>query len=233
MLLLISPLINLNMKKGNIWVIIPAYNEEKLIGKVIRKTKRYIDNIIVVDDGSRDRTYDVAVRNRINSLKHIVNLGKGAAIKTGCEFAMKNGAEAIILLDADAQHDPKEIPNFLKSLKDVDIVFGYRKPSKQMPLILRYGNWFINKATNLLYNLSLRDTQCGYRAFTRKAYKKIKWEASDYSLESEIIANVGKKRLKYKEIPIQTIYSDKYKGTTILDGVKIVLNMVWWKLTRH
>ena len=231
-LLLISPLMNPNMKKGNIWVIIPAYNEEKLIGKVIKKTKRYINNIVVVDDGSKDKTYDVAVRAKVNSLKHIVNLGKGAAIKTGCEFAIKNGAELLILLDADAQHDPNAIPNFLKCLKNADIVFGYRKPSKQMPLILRYGNCFINKATKLLYNIDLRDTQCGYRALTKKAYKKIKWEASDYSLESEIIANVGKKRLKYKEIPIQTIYSDKYKGTTVLDGIKIVLNMIWWKITR-
>ena len=221
------------MKKGNIWVVIPAYNEEKLIGKVIKKTQRHIDNIIVVDDGSKDKTYDVAVRNRVNSLKHIVNLGKGAAIKTGCEFAIKNGAEILILLDADAQHDPDEIPNFLKNLKGIAIVFGYRKPSKQMPFILRLGNWFINKATKLLYNLDLRDTQCGYRALTKKAYKKIRWIANDYSMESEMIANVGNKGLKYKEIPIQTIYSDKYKGTTILDGVKIVLNMIWWRLTRH
>jgi len=220
------------MKKANIWVVIPAYNEERNIGRIIKKTKRYVDKIIVVDDGSKDKTSDVAIRNKVISLRHIVNLGKGAAIKTGCDFAVKSGAEALILLDADAQHDPSEIPNFLKNLENADIVFGYRKRSKQMPLILRYGNWFINKATKLLYNLNLRDTQCGYRALTRKAYKKIRWIASDYSMESEMIANVGKMNLKYKEIPIQTIYSDKYKGTTVLDGIKIVFNMIWWKLTR-
>ncbi|MBW2981207.1 glycosyltransferase family 2 protein [Candidatus Woesearchaeota archaeon] len=220
------------MRKENIWVVIPAYNEDRNIGKIIKKTKRYVNKIIVVDDGSKDKTFDVAIRNKVISFRHIVNLGKGAAIKTGCDFAIKNGAEALILLDADAQHDPNEIPNFLKSLKDADIVFGYRKRGKQMPLILRFGNLVINKATKLLYNLNLRDTQCGYRALTRKAYKKIRWIASDYSMESEMIANVGKKKLKYKEIPIQTIYSDKYKGTTVLDGIKIVLNMFWWRLTR-
>ncbi len=160
-------------------------------------------------------------------------MGKGAAINTGCDYAVKHGAEILILLDSDGQHEPNEIPIFLKSLKDADIVFGYRKRSKHMPLVLRYGNWFINKATKLLYHIDLKDTQCGYRAFTNKAYKKIKWRAGDYSMESEMIANTGKKRLKYKELPIKTIYSDKYKGTTILDGIKIVLNMFWWKLARH
>jgi glycosyltransferase involved in cell wall biosynthesis len=220
------------MKKEKVWIVIPACNEEKHIAKVIKGTKKYTKNIIVIDDGSKDKTYEIANRSGIIALRHIVNLGKGAAIKTGCNFAIKNGAETLVLLDSDAQHDPKEIPNFLKALKGVDVVFGYRKPNKQMPLILKFGNWVINKTTKLLYGLDLRDTQCGYRTFTRKSYKKLKWVATDYSMESEMIANVGKHNLKYKQIPIQTIYSDKYKGTTVLDGIKIVLNMVWWRITR-
>ena len=83
-----------------------------------------------------------------------------------------------------------------------------------------------------MYKIKLKDTQCGYRAFSAKAYKKIKWKSSDYSMESEMIANVGKHHLKYAEIPIQTIYSDKYKGTTIVDGIKIVFNMLLWKIRR-
>jgi glycosyltransferase involved in cell wall biosynthesis len=220
------------MKKGKAWVVIPACNEEKHIGAVIKQVKKYSNNIIVVDDGSKDKTSNIAARAGVISLRHIVNLGKGAAIKTGCYFAIKKGAETLILLDSDGQHEPKEIPNFLKALKNVDVVFGYRKRNKHMPLILKLGNLVINKTTKLLYGLDLRDTQCGYRAFTKKAYKKIKWKSSDYSMESEMIANVGKHKLKYKEIPIQTIYSDKYKGTTVLDGIKIVLNMIWWRITR-
>lgn len=220
------------MEKRNVWVVIPAYNEKRHIGEVIKKTKKYASNIVVVDDGSRDKTHEVAVRSRVIALRHIVNLGKGATIKTGCDFAVKKGAEVLVLLDADMQHDPAEIPNFLEALEGVDIVFGYRKRSKKMPFILRVGNYFINKAIKLLYNIKLRDTQCGYRALTSKAYKKVMWKATDYSMESEMIANAGKKNLKYKEVPIQTIYSDKYKGTTILDGVKIVRNMIWWRITR-
>jgi hypothetical protein len=80
-----------------------------------------------------------------------------------------------------------------------------------------------------LYGISLNDTQCGFRAFSKDAYKKIRWNASDYSMESEMISRTGKQKLKYVQIPIETIYSDRYKGTTVIDGIKIVLNMFWWK----
>lgn len=214
------------------WAVIPAYNESKHICSVIKDVKKHVFNIIVVDDGSKDNTYDIAKQENIFVLQHIVNLGKGAAAKTGCDFALRKGAKRIILIDADGQHDPKEIPNFLNVLNNVDIVFGYRKFNKNMPFIFKFGNAFINFSTRLLYGISLKDTQCGYRAFTSEAYKKIRWKASDYSMEAEIVANAGKRHLRYKEIPIQTIYLDKYKGTTVIDGIKIVLNMFLWRLKR-
>lgn len=221
------------MEINKVWAVIPAYNEEKSIGYIIKETKKYVDNVIVVDDGSKDRTYNAAKKNDAVVLRHVVNLGKGAALKTGCDFAIDNNAEIIVAIDADAQHDPKEIPNFLKSIKGNDIVFGYRRLNKNMPFILKFGNWFISKTIKLLYGIKLRDTQCGYRAFTSNAYKKIRWNATDYSMESEMVAKTGKYNLKYKEIPIQTIYSDKYKGTTILDGVKIVFNMMLWRVIKN
>jgi len=216
----------------NIWAVIPAYNEEKNITHVVSGVKKYIKNIIVVDDGSKDDTYELAKKAKVIVLRHIVNMGKGATLKTGCDYALKRGAKILIVIDGDMQHDPKEIPNFLNALKNKDIVFSYRKLYKRMPLLLKFGNWFINNTTKLLYGLNLRDTQCGYRAFTADAYKKVRWDSIDYSMESEMIANVGKHRLRYAEIPIQTIYSDKYKGTTPIDGIKIVLNMIFWRLTK-
>jgi len=218
--------------KHNTWVIIPAHNEEKEIKEVIKKTKKYVDNIVVVDDGSTDKTYEAAKNANVVVLRHVVNLGKGAALKTGCEYAIKKGADNLILIDADSQHDPKEIPNFITNLNKVDIVFGYRKKSKNMPFILRFGNLFIRETINLLFNIKLNDPLCGYRAFKSRIYKKIRWNASDYSIESEMVTKVGKRNLNYKEIPIQTIYSDRYKGTTIIDGIKIVLNVLWWRLAR-
>ena len=216
--------------KKKIFAVIAAYNEEKHIAKVAKETQKYVDKVIVVDDGSKDKTAKNAKKSKAIILKHLVNLGKGAALKTGCEYAIKNKADIIIAIDADVQHDPKEIPKFLENIKSCDVVLAYRKPNKNMPFILKFGNWFINKTIKFLYGLKIKDSQCGYRAFTAKAYKKLKWKATDYSIESEMIAKIGKYKLFYREIPIETIYSDKYKGTTILDGTKIIFNLLLWKL---
>ena len=214
----------------NFWVIIPAYNEASNLSNVIDRVKKYTHNIIVVDDGSRDLTNKIAEEAGVIILTHLVNLGKGTALKTGCDYALKKGADFMIVLDADAQHNPDDIPRFLECLKQTDIVFGYRLLDKKMPFILRFGNFVINNVAKFLFAIELKDTQCGYRAFTTEAYRKIRWRASDYSMESEMIANVGKTRLRYKEVPIETIYLDRYKGTTIIDGIKIVLNMISWRV---
>ena len=189
----------------SLFIIIPAYNEARTISKIIDDVKRYSSNIVVVDDGSSDDTQKAA--KDVTVLKHLTNMGKGAAMKTGVEYAIKKNAKQIVFIDADGQHEAKEIPHFLEALKDVDVVFGYRELNKKMPLILKLGNWVINRSIKLLYNLELKDTQCGYRAFNTNVYNKIKWKALDYSVESEIIANTGKNKLKYKEIPIKTIYN--------------------------
>ncbi len=216
--------------KDKIFAIIPAYNEEKHINKIIKDTKKYVNEVVVVDDGSKDKTKEIAKKSKAVVLRHLVNLGKGAALKTGCDYAIRNKADIIIAIDADAQHDPNEIPKFLKNIKGYDVILAYRKPNKNMPLVLKLGNWFINKTIKFLYGLKVKDSQCGYRAFTAKAYKRLRWKAPDYSMESEMIAKIGKNKLSYTEIPIETIYSDKYKGTTILDGIKIVFNLLLWKL---
>ncbi len=220
------------MISNKVWVIIPAYNEGKRINSVIGRVKKFVKNIIVVDDGSSDNTSEVAKKAGVLVLRHIVNLGKGAAAKTGCDFAFKNGAEEIILVDADGQHDPVEIPNFLKALEGADIVFGYRRMNKNMPSLFRHGNKSLSRLTGMLFGVKLKDTQCGYRAFKAKIYRKIRWKAKDYSMEAEMIANVGKNHLTYKEVPIETLYLDRYKGTTIFDGLKIGFNLLKWRLSR-
>ena len=217
---------------SNVWAVIPAYNEEKHISGIIRKVKNYVGNVVVVDDGSKDNTKEAAEKSNAIVLRHIVNLGKGAALKTGCDYAARKNAKFIVVLDADAQHMPEDVPRFIEKLKKYDIVFSFRKSSRKMPLVLRFGNWFISCFVSIMYGISLKDTQCGFRAFSRGAYRKIRWNAADYSMESEMISRAGKQKLKYTQIPISTIYSDKYKGTTVIDGIKIVLNMVWWRLFR-
>ncbi len=211
--------------------IIPAYNEEKTIAEVVSKTKQFCPHVIVVDDGSSDSTSSQAQQAGATVLKHKVNLGKGAALKTGCEHVFTQGiSKEVIVLDADGQHDPKEIPKFIVALQEHEVVFGYRKVPSTMPLMMRLGNIFINKALRVLYNVQIQDSQCGYRAFTAAAYQKMRWDTLDYYVETEMILNVGKKRLKHIAIPIDTIYMDKYKGTTVLDGVKIVAKMMGGRL---
>ncbi len=212
------------------YVVVPAYNEEKNIGKVLDKLATLNVSVVVVDDGSHDKTSHEAKVRGVKVLRNIINLGKGAALRLGCDYAYKKGATQIIVLDADGQHDPGMIPYFMAALTKADIVFGYRSHWQRMPFILRFGNWFINNTISTLYGVTLRDTQSGFRAFCADVYPLLRWKASDYSMESEMIANMGKNKLKYVQVPIATIYADKYKGTTVFDGIKIVSRMIWWRL---
>lgn len=217
----------------SVFVVIAAYNEEKHIRQVVEGSKKYCRNIVVVNDGSKDRTAEEAEKAGATVLTHVINLGKGAAVKTGCNYALKKGAKMMVLIDGDGQHEPKEITNFVNALKEGnDIIFSYREERTSMPIIKKIGNDMIRLATSILYGIHLKDTQCGLRALTSGAYKKVKWRSSNYAMESEMIANAGKHKLKYKEMPIATIYSDKYRGTTVIDGMKIVFNMLFWRLTR-
>jgi len=211
-------------------VVIPAHNEEKNIREVILGVKKYANNIIIVDDGSKDNTYLIAkeTANDILVLRHKINLGKGATVKTGCEAALKLGAEAIGIMDADGQHLPEDVMKLVEKLEkeDLDIVFGVRPINKKMPILTFLGNRFLTKMSNLLSGLSLADTQSGLKVFRASVYQKIAWQASDYSLETEIIIRTSKKKLKYSQLPIQTIYKDAYKGMNVLDGIKYFFNLL-------
>ena len=212
----------------NVAIIIPAWNESKHIFDVVKRTKKIISDVIVVDDGSKDNTTELAKKAGATVLTHITNLGKGAAAKTGCDYAYKKGFDVFILMDADGQHLPEDIPRFLKALETKDIVFGYRESNKNAPQVLTFGNWVLTTLSKILFGMPLKDTQSGYRAFTKKTYKKIRWTATDYAMESEMIYKA--QGLSFKQIPIQRIYLDNAKGTTVLHGIKIGWQMIKWKL---
>ena len=213
--------------EGKIFVIIPGLNEEKHIGDVILRVKRQgFRNIIFVDDGSKDNSSSVAKKSGAVVLRHVVNLGKGAAAKTGCDYALKCGAKILVLMDADGQHRPEDIPRLIAALTNNDIVFGYRHLNRNMPLMMRVGNRTINTTSRIINGLDLRDTQSGFRCMTSDAYKKVRWQSSNYSMESEMIANVARHKLRYTEIPIDTIYHDNFKGTTVADGIKVFINIL-------
>ena len=212
--------------------VMPVYNEEKTVGGVIRQVKKYADEVVAVDDGSRDDSYAAAERAGAVVLKHVINMGLGFTLRTGCEKAVRMGADIIITIDSDGQHDPKEIPKLVSELKKnrLDIVIGYRPPSKSMPFTKKFGNWLIYNSSKVFFGVDIKDTQSGFRVFTKRAYQKIKWNSSRYAVASEIVMNIGKNKLKYKEVRIKTIYGNKFKGTTVIDGLKIFLSMLWWKI---
>jgi glycosyltransferase involved in cell wall biosynthesis len=216
-----------------VWVIIPACNEQRHIGPVITAAKRFAGNVVVVDDGSRDRTSEIAKSKGAVVLRHVINLGKGNALKTGCDYALRQGAERIVAIDGDGQHRAGQIPQFLRALRGKDIVFGYRTFNSKMPFLFRVGNTIIGHVSKILFGIELRDTQCGYRAFTAAAYKKVRWDSGDYRMESEMVMRAARHKLRYSELAVDTIYADRYKGTTLMDGVKITFNLLWWKLTKR
>ncbi len=215
------------------FVIIPAHNEEKHVAKVINETKKFSKNIVVVDDGSSDRTPSEAEKTLATVLKHEINLGKGAALRTGAEYSIRKGAEAIVFIDSDGQHSPSDIPRLLEALEEADVAFTYRNlKSEHMPLTKKFGNLVLNTLLKLLFGIRIIDTQCGFKAMTSRAYKTLRLISSDYNIESEIAAKTGKYKLRFKQLPIETVYNDRYKGTTPLDGANIAMRMLWWKLSR-
>lgn len=213
--------------------IIPALNEHARLQGVVRDTLNHVDQVVVVDDGSQQPLVDfLSPDPRIRVLRHVINLGKGAAMKTGVQWSILQGCDVAVFVDADGQHDPNEIPKLLAPItKDgVDIVFGVREFHGRMPLMARFGNIFLTRSLQFLFNIQVQDTQSGYRALRLSAYKKISWISPRYAVETEMIVNTGKHKIPYQEVPITTIYHDKYKGTTIIDGIRIMINMFAWRI---
>lgn len=219
-------------KKMNIFVVIPAYNESKRIGKVLQELSKYKLPIIVVDDGSKDQTLEEAQKLPILALRHKVNLGKGAALKTGCSAAFLKGADAVIIMDSDGQHKVEDLPQFIKKLKTgkYDVIFGSRNLSFGMPLVRFLGNKFASILISLLFGIYISDLICGYRAFTRKGFRKLSWQSSGYGVETEMVVRTGLCHLRYCEVPVETIYYDKFKGVTILDALNIFFSVLKWRI---
>jgi glycosyltransferase involved in cell wall biosynthesis len=214
-------------------IVIPAYNEEKTISDIVEEAKKYSEDVVVVDDGSSDDTRKLAKERGAKVLQHAVNLGVGSATTTGNNYAVSRGFDIIVNLDSDGQHSSSAIPKGVELLESggYDIVIGSRflERTKKMPGILKLGNRFLTLFNRKVFGSNISDTQSGFRIVTADAWKKLSPISMGYAICSEISASIGIKRLKYAEIPIETIYLDTFKGTTILDGIKIFVSMVqWW-----
>lgn len=217
-----------------IMIVMPVHNEESRVLQVLRELSKYKEKVVVVDDGSTDKSASKIKSLKLKNvilLEHKINLGKGAALKTGCEYAFGNGAEAVILMDSDGQHSVADLPQFVKKLesKKYDVVFGSRNLNLGVPLVRFVGNKVASVLVSLMYGIYVSDLISGFRAITKKAYDRIKWDSSGYGVETEMVIRVKKENLSYCEIPVATIYYDGYKGVSILDSFGVFINLFYWK----
>jgi glycosyltransferase involved in cell wall biosynthesis len=195
----------------NITVVLPAYNEEVSIGSIVLLTSQYADNVIVVDDGSSDRTAEVAGKAGAEVVRHETNRGKGAALKTGFTAAADLGADIIVTMDSDGQHNPAEIPLLVAPIINgcADMVNGSRYLShtdKNTPIYRRIGQTVLDTATNMNSGLKITDSQSGFRAFAASTKDVFRFNAKGMAIESEMLADAGRSGLRIKEVEIGVRY---------------------------
>ncbi len=216
-----------------IYLVIPVYNEAAVLKETIQEIQKCgYKNIIVVDDGSADDSYQVAKLAGAIALKLAINRGKGAAIKTGIEAAKILGADLVVTLDGDGQHNPQNIAKMVKLINQgYDVVLGSRLKNPQgMPWYKIIHNQIGNFFTFLLYGLWVSDSQSGFRAYSRKAIDLIDTQTDRYEYDSEVIKEINRHSLKYLEIPIEVRYTEysmsKKHKQNLANGVKTLIKMI-------
>jgi glycosyltransferase involved in cell wall biosynthesis len=220
----------------NLLVIIPAYNAASTILGLIEKLSLHVekDNMVLVDDGSSDQTAALAERVGVPILRHHHNLGKGVALKTGFGYAIDNGYAAVITIDADLQHDPGFIPDFITQSKiSGDILIGTRKRDpRNMPFARRLSNHFTSLIISVLSGQSIRDSQSGYRWISVEVLKKIKLKSKRYDLEPELLIKTGRLGFRMKDVSISTIYTQgkSYINPLVDTGrfIRLIWKSLWW-----
>jgi len=218
-------------KKPKIIACIPAYNEEKYIAKVILQTKPYVDEILICNDGSTDMTEQIAKALGATVITHPKNMGYGAALRTLFIEAKKRDPDIMITLDADAQHNPNEIPQLIQPILngEADIVIGSRFLGEtKQPTWRKLGIKTITWLTKKTYKIqNLTDAQSGYRAYSRKAIQLITPEDSDMGASIDILYQAKKNNLKITEKPIQILYHEEASTQNpITHGSKIITRIL-------
>ena len=210
--------------------IIPAYNEEVALGSIILRTLQYVDEVIIVNDGSDDKTVDVAKLAGAEIINHATNLGKGEALKSG--FSAIGDADVVVTIDADGQHNPDEIPSLIKPIIEdgADLVNGSRYmngPEENTPAYRRVGQQVLDNATNISAGIKVTDSQSGFRAFSPAACKVFRFYDTGFGIESEMLVDVAEAGLKIVEVPITVRYDvDGSTKNPVTHGVGVLLKII-------
>src|SRR5579883_466414 len=215
--------------------LIPAHNEERCIGSVILRTREYVDEVIVVDDGSHDNTARIAEAAGAQVIRHPTNRGKGQALSTGFRAARKRQPDILIVLDSDGQHSPDEIPLLIESIQanNADMVVGSRfhqaEQMAKIPQGRRLGLRAITTVTNVLSGVDVSDSQSGFRAFSPRALNLLTFSGAGFSVESEMQFLSREHGLRVVEVAISADYEAPAKRSPMLQGFDVlngVLNLV-------
>lgn len=193
----------------SIFFIIPAFNSEKTIPLLVEKIRTMSppENIVVVDDGSVDRTYEIASNLGVVVLKHNKNRGKGAALKTGFLYALEHNCDAVMTLDSDLQHPPELVPKFISALENADVVIGNRmKDLRSMSFLRRFDNKVTSAILSAMTFRRIPDSQCGMRAIRSWVLRKVRLHFGRYILESEFVLESARVGAKFSFVDIPTIY---------------------------
>lgn len=225
---------NKEIDPSKTFILISAYLEGPCIRSVVEglHTQGY-RNIIVVDDGSPDRTYEEAMKaGNVYLLQHMVNRGKGAGMRTGTEAAKKLGAEVLVAFDGDGQHSPKDVKKLLEKIAEgYDVVMGTRMlDPRGMPYTKQVANIIGNIITRVLFGITVSDSQSGLRAFSKKALALIETKSDRYTYETEVLKEIVRNRLTYAEVPIEVIYT-KHSQTkavrqSFVNGIKTLIRLL-------
>ncbi len=205
--------------------LIPAYNEDRFIGSVVLKAKRYVDLVVVVDDGSKDDTAALAEAAGAFVIRQ-ANAGKAGAVNAGLEYLREQHPAAVILLDGDGQHDARDIPLLLRPVLEgaVDLVVGSRflGVESNTPKWRVAGQQALTVATNLASGVALTDSQNGFRALSSKALDSMHFRTNGFSIESEMQFLVKQHALTVAEVPISVNYDEKPKRNPFRQGLQIL-----------
>jgi glycosyltransferase involved in cell wall biosynthesis len=199
--------------------VIPAFNEAASIGRVVAATLPYVEQVVVVDDGSRDETARLAAEAGAHVLVQPQNKGKGAALQRGGDYAVESGFDAIVALDADGQHDPRSIPALIEPLAhgQADMSVGSRKLqwSTHMPWIRRMTNAFMSALLSRVAGQPMEDTQSGYRCISVPVLRDVRVAASHFEAESEFLLKAARAGWRIAWVPIKAIYGDDVRPSHI------------------
>jgi glycosyltransferase involved in cell wall biosynthesis len=208
---------------------IAAYNEARYVGSIVLQARQHVDEVIVVDDGSADNTSKVAELAGATVVRHPQNKGKGAAIQTIVAEAKKRNPDVLVLLDADAQHDPNEIPVLIKPISQgFDLVIGSRQAQEnKTPRYRRIGKEVIFRSSRLASGTNVYDSESGFRALSPKAVNELELKANGFAVESEMITLAADKNLKITEVPISNIYTkDGSTRHPIRHGIDVLSRII-------